>query len=262
MNVTRQIVIAAMSVSMCPAHSAIVPTAGILDTRVRTAAYEPNEVYRLQGTLGFSIDLVVSPEEQFVGVSGGDLEAVVVSAAQSRLSIKPVLAPFKTNFTVLTNLRAYHIEYLVDERKKDEEPDTFSVQFTYPPKPSVDATDVKIDEALKRAAPVLNTDYWYCGDLSLQPLSASDDGLHTRITFAADSEWPAIYVLHSDGEESLVNVSVDGDTAVVHRTFERVILRRGELVGCIFNRALIQNPRSPHTGTVSPDVQRVLRGTF
>jgi type IV secretion system protein VirB9 len=228
---------------------------------VRTAPYDENQVYRLHGTMGFAIDLIVSSEEEFAGISGGDLESVVVAANKQRLTIKPTIAPLSTNFTVLTNLRVYHIEYHVGARQEKEEPELFSVQFIYAPKPAAGPSPTQKIEQVLRSPVIVNTDYWYCGDLALEPVSASDDGMHTRLTFSANTEWPAIYVLHSDGVESLVNFSVQGDTAVIHRLFERLILRRGNLVGCVFNRALIREQHSPHSGTISPEVARTLKGS-
>ncbi|MEJ1961782.1 MAG: hypothetical protein WDO56_09635 [Gammaproteobacteria bacterium] len=68
------------------------------------------------------------------------------------------------------------MEYHVNERAS--EPQMFAVQFLYAPKPDSGPTPAeKVDRALNQAQPVLNTDYWYCGDLFLQPVRAFDDGL-------------------------------------------------------------------------------------
>ena len=81
-----------------------------------------------------------------------------------------------------------------------------------------------------------NIDYWFCGDASLKPTAASDDGMHTRLTFAAKAEQPAIFVLNEDGTESLLNFSMDEGDVIVHRVARRFILRRGNLAGCIVNK--------------------------
>lgn len=266
MNITPQVLIIATGLWMCQAHGALVPTPGRIDARVRTAPFDPNQVYRLQGTLGYAIDLIVSADEEFIGVSGGDLEAVVVAANKHRLTIKPAVAPLFTNFTLLTTRRAYAIEYQVSEPQEGDEPQMFSVQFTYLPAPSSGPSPAeKAQQLLERPRPIVNTDYWYCGDVGLEPQSASDDGLHSRLTFHPNTEWPAIYLLHADGSESLMNFSVQGNTAVIHRLFERVILRRGNLVGCVFNHAFNhafnRAQDMPNSGTVSPEVSRILKGS-
>ncbi len=263
MSLSRAALIAAMGLWVSQARGEFVPTPGHVDTRVRTAAYNPDQVYRLQGVMGFAIDLVFAPDEECTGISGGDLDAVVVAANGHRLTIKPKLAPVATNFTVLTNKRTYRIEYHVAPPDDGTvEPQIFSVEFNYaPPKASSPSLAEKVQQALESPRPSLNRDYWYCGHVDLQPVAASDDGLHTRLTFSRDTEWPAIYLLNRDGSESLVNLSVQGNTAVIHRLFERVILRRGNLVGCVFNGAVIRAQSPPQSGTVSPEVSRVLKGT-
>lgn len=260
MNRFRILGIIAMGLWASYAQGALVPTPGALDARVRTAPYDPNQVYRLQGTLGYAIDLIVAPDEALIGLAGGELDAVVVAANAHRLTIKPTRAPLSTNFTLLTTLRAYHIEYSVSEPKDGGEPEIFSVQFTYAPASADQSPDDTIDRALDQTPPVVNSDYWYCGAGALQPVAASDDGLHTRLTFSPHTEWPAMYVLGADGAESLVNVSVQGNTAVIHRLFQRLILRRGNLVGCVVNRGAVRAQPAPPTGTVSPHVSRVLKG--
>ena len=42
-----------------------------------------------------------------------------------------------------------------------------------------------------------------------QAVAASDDGVHTRLRFAANAELPAIFVRNEDGSESLLNFSMD-----------------------------------------------------
>ena len=92
-----------------------------------------------------------------------------------------------------------------------------------------------------------NIDYWYCGHPALRPVAASDDGVHTRLRFAANAEMPAIFVRNDDGSESLLNFSMDAGDVIVHRVAKRFILRRGTLTGCIVNQgfagaARVSNP--------------------
>jgi type IV secretion system protein VirB9 len=82
----------------------------------------------------------------------------------------------------------------------------------------------------------VNAAYWYCGSPQLQPVTASDDGVQTRLTFSGRGEWPAIFVRNEDDSESLVNFHAEGTTAVVHRVARTFVLRRGALVGCVENR--------------------------
>jgi type IV secretion system protein VirB9 len=105
-----------------------------------------------------------------------------------------------------------------------------------------------------------NIDYWFCGDRSLEPTAASDDGLHTRLTFAAKAEQPAIFILNDDGTESLLNFSMDEGDVIVHRVARRFILRRGTLAGCVVNKGFVGTGERSMSHTVSDQVERTVPG--
>ncbi len=94
----------------------------------------------------------------------------------------------------------------------------------------------------------------------MRPTTVVDDGVQTRITFGDRSEIPAIFVRNEDGSESLLNFSMDAGDVVVHRLAPRFILRRGRLTGCIVNRGFSGAGLRLDTGTVSPQVERDLKG--
>jgi type IV secretion system protein VirB9 len=70
---------------------------------------------------------------------------------------------------------------------------------------------------------------------------------------------PAIYMENSDGTESLVPKSVDGNLVLVHAISRKFILRRGSDVLCIFNEAYDRVGINPDTNTTSPSVERVVK---
>jgi type IV secretion system protein VirB9 len=115
--------------------------------------------------------------------------------------------------------------------------------------------DAKLD-GLRR---VSNDDYWYCGSRSLRPVSAVDDGLQVRLTFAASAEMPAVYAAEPDGDEVLVNTHVENDTIIVHRLAARLVLRRGREVGCIVNRSAPAAGQRAASGTVDEGIDRQTR---
>ena len=233
-----------------PTRAALVPTPGLADGRIRTALYDPEQVYRLQGFVGYAIDLEFAADEVVSSVGGGDIEALTLASSNNHLTLKPKAAPLNTNFTVYTNHRAYRIDYHVATEAPELVPQSviFVVRFVYASKPSGASSTVAASTgkpgtdshaAPVKPPPVPNFDYWYRGDDALQPIAASDDGLQTRITFAANSEWPALYLYNDDGSESLVNFSVHDGVAVIHRVAAAFVVRRGTLSGCIANRAWI-----------------------
>jgi type IV secretion system protein VirB9 len=107
---------------------------------------------------------------------------------------------------------------------------------------------------------VQNSDYWYCGQPMLRPVAASDDGVHTRLRFAANSDLPAIFVRNEDGSESLLNFSMDAGDLIVHRVARRFVLRRGNLTGCVVNRGFGGGGERLDSGTVAPNVERRVQG--
>ena len=238
--------------------------AGAADHRIRTLLYEPNEVFHLRGWVGYHIDLEFEPGETFSSLGGGDLAALSYGAYENHLVLKPTAANIRTNLTVITSRRTYIFDYVVDGGGAPD-PGTedliYSLRFSYGVVPITGGTPVDlVSKDLKGAEStrVLNHDYWFCGHASLQPIEASDDGVHTRLRFSPRAEIPALFVRSDDGTESDTNFSVDlvtGDV-IIHRTVRRLILRRGKLTGCVVNRSYTGAGERMESGTLSPDVHR------
>jgi type IV secretion system protein VirB9 len=243
-----------------------VPVRGQVDARVRTAVYNPDQVYKLYGFVGYAVELIFDDGERFAGTGGGDLESVTVDAHGSSVLLKPRAAIVSTNLVVFTDRRAYRFDYTVAARAPNRLTDEvmYAVRFTYPPVRTASAEDpqarVERDLAAADAARPRNRDYWYCGNRSLQPVATSDDGVHTRITFGDRSEIPAIFVRNEDGSESLLNFSMDAGDVVIHRVASRFVLRRGKLTGCIVNKGYAGAGLRLNSGTVSPQIERDVKG--
>jgi type IV secretion system protein VirB9 len=249
------------------AHAETVPTRGAADGRIRYAPYNGDQVYRVRGFVGYQIDFEFEAGESFVGLGTGDLEGISYFGTENHLFLKPKAAKVATNLTVLTNRRRYQIDYTaVAQRPGPGDPDVmFAVRFTYPPnsaRAQAEQAAERVDTALTDASAKRprNIDYWYCGSPSLKPVAASDDGVHTRLRFAANAELPAIFVRNADATESLLNFSMDYGDVVVHRHARQLILRRGKLAGCIVNQGFTGAGLRLDSGTVAPDVQRTVPG--
>lgn len=241
----------------------VYPAGGAGDPRVRTAPYRADEVYRLHGWVGYQIDLQFERGESFVGLAAGDIEALSFVAQDNHLFLKPKAATVGTNLTVLTTRRHYQFDYTAQVRRANavREPDAiYALRFQYPPAPSNDAgaAAARLESDLVRGfnSRARNTDYWYCGHAALRPVTAFDDGVHTRLRFDAHAEVPAIFVRNEDGAESLLNLSTEDGEVIVHRVAQRLILRRGGLTGCIVNRSYVGSGERLQSGTVAPEVQR------
>jgi type IV secretion system protein VirB9 len=244
-----------------------VPVKGIIDSRIRVAAYNGDEVYKLRGFVGYQIDLEFEAGETFTGLGAGDLEGLSFVGQDNHLFLKPKAAKVATNLTVLTSRRHYQFDYIaVSQRPAADDPGViYSLRFTYPPPPMQSAADAvakRLDSQLESASAKRprNIDYWYCGRPTLRPVAASDDGVHTRLRFAANADLPAIFVRNEDGSESLLNFSMDAGDVIVHRVARRFVLRRGKLTGCIVNQGFTGSGARLDSGTVTPDVERRVQG--
>jgi type IV secretion system protein VirB9 len=244
-----------------------VPIKGVIDDRIRVAAYNGDEVYRLHGFVGYQIDLEFEAGETFTGLGAGDLEGLSFVGQDNHLFLKPKAAKVATNLTVLTNRRHYQFDYtaLSQRSAADDQDVIYALRFTYPPQPSQTAADAaakRVESQLDGASGLRpqNIDYWYCGQPTLRPVAAADDGVHTRLRFAANSELPAIFVRNEDGSESLLNFSMDAGDLIVHRVAKQFILRRGKLTGRVVNRGFVGGGARLDSGTVAPNVERRVQG--
>lgn len=242
-----------------------VPARGKIDARIRTARYHPDEVYRLQGFVGYEIELVFEEGERFVGQGGGDLEGVTFGAHEHHLILKPKAANVGTNLVIYTDRRAYRLDYEVAARRPDPRRDEvmYAVRFVYPPKPQLERTlaeQLEIELARGVVSRPRNVDYWFCGNALLKPVAASDDGVHTRLSFGARAELPALFVRNEDGSESLLNFSIEQGEVVIHRVAQAFVLRRGKLTGCIVNKGYLGVGERLDSGTLAPTVIRGRKG--
>src|SRR6202789_1011113 len=241
------------------------PPKGSIDPRIRGVAYNSSEVYKLRGLVGYQIDLEFEPGETFVGLGAGDMEGLSFVGQENHLFLKPKAARVATNLTVLTTRRHYHIDYTAVAQRPNEDDVIYSLRFTYAETPAIRAAEAaasRVDSQLENASShrARNNDYWYCGEPELRPTAASDDGVHTRLTFAANADLPVIFVRNADDSESLLNFSLDAGDVIIHRVAQRFILRRGNLTGCVVNRGYAGGGKRLESGTVAPDVERRVQG--
>ena len=235
------------------------------DARIRVVPYTADAVYRLRGYVGYQIDITFAPGERFMGLGVGDSKGVAFAAEANHLFLKPRAAHVATNLTVLTTRRTYLFDYEADPRPPDPggADVIYAMRFVYPAARAHAAFGgggrVARDIAAARTARPRNYDYWYCGDPSLKPAAAWDDGVQTTLVFGAHAELPAVFVLNGDGTESLVNFQVQAGRIVIQRVAGRLVVRRGKLAGCIVDKAFTGGGESLSSGTIAPNVERVTR---
>lgn len=263
MMMKRTLVIIMLLGGMSCVLAETLPVRGTVDSRVRTAVYDPQQVYRLEAFVGYQIELVFAPDERFAGHGSGDVEGIAFGAHENHVIVKPRAEQVGTNLVIYTNRRAYRFDYVVHEHAPDPRLDevTYAVLFSYPPDTEavVKAEGrARLEHSLEDASRsrARNLNYWFCGSDAVKPLTAFDDGVHTHLTFASRADLPAVFLLNDDDTESLINFSVEEGVIVIHRTARRFIVRRGGLTGCVVNRGYGGGVQRLDSGTLTPEVVR------
>ncbi|AHG48792.1 type IV secretion protein VirB9 (plasmid) [Rhizobium leguminosarum bv. trifolii CB782] len=254
------------------------PRSAAQDSRVRFVDYQPYNITKVVGTLRSSVQIEFAADEEIAHVALGNSVAWEVAPAGNILFLKPRENQPVTNISVVTtrrdgSTRSYQMELTVRDGSVEAGQNTyFYVKYRYP----TDEAERRRQEAAARALVAeagdadrvlaLHEDYgprnWrYAaqGAQALEPQAVYDNGKLTTFAFAGNQEMPAIYMENSDGTESLVPKSVDGNLVLVHAISRKFILRRGGDVLCVFNEAYDRVGINPETNTTSPSVERVVK---
>ncbi|MBA3667379.1 MAG: TrbG/VirB9 family P-type conjugative transfer protein [Sphingomonas sp.] len=197
------------------------------DPHIQSIMFEPDEVVRLQGALGWQIMLEFGPDERIENVSIGDALAwqVTPNKKARNLFLKPLAKKAATNMTVVTDKRRYAFSLETTPRLRNT---PWVVRFDYP-REIVEA----IEEPPPPPPPSLNFAYGMDGAKELLPARVWDDGLMTYFEFADNSPIPAIFANGPGKTESLVNSSMRGRVMVVQQTSGRFTLRTGKRLATI-----------------------------
>ena len=262
------------------AMAEITPPKGDYDPRVRTVDYNPLNVVKLSTFYGVSTHVQFADGETIRDVAVGDDQAWKVVPRGSHLFIKPQAEKADTNVTVITDKRTYQFALVVQPRAvKDStawaDPNLiFSLAFRYPDEEAAKAAATAQKEALQARLGEIkgklsdatkegqNFDYWVAGSEEISPTAARDDGRFIYLTFTNNRDMPAVYSVDEQGNEALINTNViDGNTIVVQRLVRRLILRKGIAVASVVNKSFdLGGGMDNTTGTVSQDVERVIKG--
>lgn len=264
------------------------PTAGKLDPRMRSLAYDPDQVVRLSTAVGATLVIRFGSSETVTAVAVSNSKDLAALPRGNYLFFKASQILPSQPVIVLTasdaGMRRYvfSISTKAMSRLDQEQPDLYySVQFSYPDdeaaarrkeaeqKAATRRGRAEVEyqqrtlEVLKRPAANPASDNWHYvaqGDRSLLPIEVFDNGFTTVFRFPGNVRIPSIYTINPDGKEATANYSVKGDYLEVSVVSREWRLRDGSTVLCIWNAAYNPVGRKPDTGTVRPDVRRVLRG--
>jgi type IV secretion system protein VirB9 len=257
------------------------PPHGAFDPRVRVVDYNAQDVVKLTTFYGVSTHVQFGPREVIKDVAVGDTQAWEIIPRGSHLFIKPKAEKADTNVTVVTDRRVYNFALVVEGRKVRDadawrDPNlVFSLSFRYPDEEADRVTVAAHETARKEQAAEAkerlqaakqvdaNRDYWVSGSEEISPTAARDDGRFIYLTFGLNKDMPAVYAVDAEGNESLVNTSVEGNEIVVQRMVKQLTLRKGGAVACLVNKSFdLNGGRDNKSGTVAPNVERVIKGAM
>ncbi|BCH04988.1 P-type conjugative transfer protein VirB9 (plasmid) [Mesorhizobium sp. 131-2-5] len=225
-----------------PAFSEAVPKPGRVDSRVRDVVYNKDNVTAIDATFGTSTMIELQGDEKIETLALGDSTAWKVEPNHKGniIFVKPIEKEALSNLNVVTDKRIY--SFLLRSNTRPPALQIFVVRFRYP---EDEASAQLLATARERAAnPNLkdlnianaNSDYGYKGSSANKPIAVFDDG--TKTWFRFEGETPAIYIVDSGRNESLVNFRTEGPYVVVDKVSPQWTLRNGSESTCIFNRRL------------------------
>ena len=211
--------------------------------------YAADRIYPIRTGLGITTQIELSPDENVVDYSTGFSTGWELTRRDNVFYLKPKNVDVDTNLVVRTETHSYIFELRVvatDWRALDQAKQAgvqYKVAFTYPK----DTRFRAADEAAR--APALSTrlepgrayhfDYDYATRTRLRalvPANVHDDGQFTYIRLGDASafpsgSFPAVFGRErQDGEDFVVNTTVEDGTIVVHGTYRYLVIRHGRNV--------------------------------
>ncbi len=230
-----------------PAHAARESRSMKIDHRVRTIMYQPDEVFRFVGHYGFQSAIQFSEGERIQTISMGDSTSWMINPVGSMMFLKPLDRDATTNMTLITNERMYLFELSAREAGSIDDPQmTFIMRFIYPGQDGTMEGNGVVRHYLD-SVPIpdlvnepdkYNFRYTISGPEEVAPIRIFDDGQFTYFEFRdKNADVPAFFTVNRDNEEALINYRTRGNYIVVERVSQRMTLRHGKQVICVFNEA-------------------------
>jgi len=250
------------------------PRDGRVDPRIKQAEYREGQVYRIHAHYLQDSLIMFSEDEKIIHIGTGDPIAWSLTPVNNYLSIKPIEKKADTNLNVLTKnlvtgkVRPYVFELNASNSNSiKNRSGTFMMKFNYPEdalrERMITLSKIKMREKPKQLESKQGTDakdwnlnYSYSGSDLLVPIRTFDDGKFTYFEFPKKIDTPAIFLVDSEKNESLINYHVSGNYIVVQRTGKQFILRDGKIATCIYNDSY--NPRPEGTKLTHNAKQAVL----
>jgi type IV secretion system protein VirB9 len=202
------------------ANAEVMGAGSYMDSRVQTAVYSPDNVYRIQAVIGrtsliqFPAGETVTEESGLMVAGDPDAWDLGTNLAGNLVSIKPKKPDDpNTNLIISTNRHTYIFELVLLDNKALM---TYALRFTYPEPIGVKKLVAERDLNPNPCSGAMNRAYQRRGDKEISPYEAWDNGTFTCFRFPSNSPRPVVYQVLPDGSESLVNTRTVQNILVVH----------------------------------------------
>jgi type IV secretion system protein VirB9 len=205
------------------------------DNRIRTLAYDPDQITRILGKAGIQSTIQFADDERIENVAVGDSSAwqITPNRRASLLFVKPLTAHSRTNMTVVTDRRTYMFDLVSGEKSSTP---IYALKFSYPNEKRVGVAAKAVDPVVTaaKAAPAVLTadklhfDWKSKGSDKLLPARVFDDGNSLFLAWNRDTPLPAILTLSEERKEGPVNYRMSGEYIVVTPIPQNVVLRYGK----------------------------------
>lgn len=234
-----------LSAAMSYAVQAPRPVGG--DARIKIINYKPNTVFKFVGHYEYQSIIEFADDEVIDTITMGTPTPWQLVPNGNRIFLKPVENDATTNMTVITNKRMYFFEMHAETAQGiDDGSLNFVMKFVYPEQYQAALVQQQpggtaIDKGPDLSKPErYNFEYTIAGDaVEIEPLQVFDDGEFTYIKFRdINAEIPAIFMVHPDSTESLVNFRFKSGYVIIEQVASKFTLRHGGQVICLFNKQI------------------------
>lgn len=211
---------------------------------VQEYEYQPDRIYQVRTGLGITTQIELSPNEKVLDFSTGFSNGWDLTRRENVFYLKPKNVDVDTNMVIRTARHSYIFELKVvatDWTALDQAKQAgvqYKITFKYPNNTDFVApaeTAVQLSTSLDKSRRYnFSYDYAARGKQAwLTPTTVYDDGQFTyvRINNLKDiptGNFPAIFARDKEeGEDFVVNTTVENDTLIVHGTYNFLVIRHG-----------------------------------
>jgi len=246
----RKVSFAAFALLSCSA--AVAAT----DNRIRTMAYDANQIVKILGKTGIQSTIEFAEDERIENVAVGDSSAwqITPNRRASLLFVKPLKSSSRTNMTVVTDKRTYMFDLVSGERSASA---VYALKFSYPNekkaepvKPVQQQTAAVQAPSPTMTADKLHFDWKTKGNGKLLPARIFDDGASLYLAWDRETPLPAILTQSEDRKEGPVNYRMSGEYIVISPIPANLVLRYGSKSAVLWpGRRIVPQPQQPAAPT-------------